>query len=200
MAGRLDVTDWHGGAAHDPGSHQQHTTAGLRTPAALACSLTAMAVTLEEITGQNREAVLALRVARGQERFVSSVEDSLAAAADYPEARPWYRAVFASDEPAGPVGFVMMSWNCEPDPPEIIGPWLLWKLLIDERYQGRGYATAVVRQIAELVRAEGATELLTSYVPEDDWFAGFCQRLGFVPTGELDDRSEVIVRLGLPYG
>jgi diamine N-acetyltransferase len=45
-----------------------------------------MAVILEEITDQNREAVLALRVAPGQERFVSSVEDSLAAAADYPEA------------------------------------------------------------------------------------------------------------------
>jgi diamine N-acetyltransferase len=44
-------------------------------------------------------------------------------------------------------------------------------VLIDERYQGRGYATAVVR-------AEGATELLTSYVPEDDRFAGFCRRLG----------------------
>jgi GNAT superfamily N-acetyltransferase len=76
----------------------------------------------------------------------------------------------------------MISWNCEPQPPEIIGPWLLWKLLIDQRYQGRGYAAAVVRQVAELVRAEGATELLTSYAPEDDWFAGFCQRLGFVPT------------------
>ena len=164
----------------------------------MACNLTAVAVSLEEITDQNRAAVLALRVAPGQERFVSSVEDSLAAAADYPQANPWYRAVFASDEPAGPVGFVMMSWNCEPDPPEIIGPWLLWKLLIDQRYQGRGYAAAVVRQVAALVRAEGATELLTSYVPEDDWAAGFCQRLGFVPTGEVDDRGEVIVRLGLP--
>jgi GNAT superfamily N-acetyltransferase len=157
-----------------------------------------MTVILEEITDQNREAVLALRVAPGQERFVSSVEDSLAAAADYPHAKPWYRAVFASGEPAGPAGFVMVSWNCEPDPPEIIGPWFLWKLLIDERYQGRGYAAAVVRQVAELVRADGATELLTSYVPEDDWAAGFCQGLGFVPTGEFDDRGEVIVRLGLP--
>jgi diamine N-acetyltransferase len=164
----------------------------------MACNLTVMAVTLEEITDENRQAVLALRVAPGQERFVSSVEDSLAEAAEYPHAKPWYRAVFASGEPAGPVGFVMVSWNCQPQPPEIIGPWLLWKLLIDQRYQGRGYATAVVRQIAELVRAEGATELLTSYLPEDEWFAGFCQRLGFVPTGELDDRGEVIVRLGLP--
>jgi diamine N-acetyltransferase len=161
-------------------------------------NLPAIAMTLQEITDQNREAVLALRVAPGQERFVSSVEDSLAAAADYPDAKPWYRAVFASGEQAGPVGFVMVSWNCQPQPPEIIGPWLLWKLLIDQRYQGRGYATAVVRQIAELVRAEGATELLTSYLPEDEWFAGFCQRLGFVPTGQHDDRGEVIVRLGLP--
>jgi diamine N-acetyltransferase len=164
----------------------------------MACSLTAMAVTLDEITDENRQAVLALRVAPGQERFVSSVQDSLAEAADYPHAKPWYRAVFSSGEPAGPVGFVMVSWNCEPKPPEIIGPWFLWKLLIDERYQGRGYGTAVVRQIAELVRAEGATELLTSYVPEDDGPAGFYQRLGFVPTGELDDNGEVIVRLGLP--
>jgi uncharacterized protein (DUF849 family)/ribosomal protein S18 acetylase RimI-like enzyme len=155
-------------------------------------------VTLEEITEENREAVLALRVAPGQERFVSSVADSLAEAAAYPHARPWYRAVYARGEPAGPVGFVMVSWNVPPQPPEIIGPWFLWKLLIDERYQGRGYGTAVVRHIADLVRAEGATELLTSYVPEDGGPAGFYQRLGFVPTGELDDQGEVIVRLGWP--
>ena len=94
----------------------------------------------------------------------------------------------------------MVSWNCEPQPPEIIGPWFLWKLLIDERYQGRGYGAAVVRQVAELVRAEGATELLTSFVPGDDGPAGFYERLGFAPTGDVDDSGEVIVRLGLPDG
>lgn len=161
----------------------------------MACNLTTVAVTLEEITNENREAVLALGVAPAQEQFVSSVRDSLAEAAEYPHAKPWYRAVFARGEP---VGFVMVSWNCEPQPPEIIGPWFLWKLLIDERYQGRGYGAAVVWQIAELVRAEGATELLTSFVPGDSGPAGFYQRLGFVPTGDLDDSGEVIVRLGLP--
>jgi diamine N-acetyltransferase len=157
-----------------------------------------VAVTLEEITDENREAVLALRVAAGQEQFVSSVRASLAEAAEYPHAKPWYRAVFARCESAGPVGFVMVSWNCEPQPPEIIGPWFLWKLLIDERYQGRAYGAAVVGQIAELVRAEGATELRTSFVPGDGGPAGFYQRLGFVPTGEFDDSGEVIVALGLP--
>jgi GNAT superfamily N-acetyltransferase len=155
-------------------------------------------VTLQEITGENREAVLALRVAPGQEQFVSSVRDSLAEAAEYPQAKPWYRAIFASGESAGPVGFVMVSWNAEPQPPEIVARWFLWKLLIDQRYQGRGYGAAVVRHIAELVRAEGATELLTSYVPGDGGPAGFYQRLGFEPTGELDEDGEVIIRLGLP--
>ena len=153
-----------------------------------------MAITLEEITDQNREAVLAMHVPPQQERFVGSVRDALADAAEYPQARPWYRAVCADGEP---VGFVMVSWNVEPRPPQIIGPWFLWKLLIDERHQGRGYGSWAVRRIAELIRAEGATELLTSYVPEDAGPAGFYARLGFVPTGELDEDDEVIVRLAL---
>jgi len=153
-------------------------------------------VTLREITDGNREAVLALRVAPGQERFVSSVRGAIREAAEYPHAKPWYRAVYAGDEP---VGFVMLSWNVEPQPPEIIGPWFLWKLLIDERHQGRGYGFEVVRQIAELVRSEGATELLTSYVPENGGPAGFYERLGFAPTGGLDPDGEVIMRLVLPW-
>lgn len=157
-------------------------------------TLTAVAVTLAEIDDGNREAVLALRVAPDQERFVASVQGSLEDAAEYPQAKPWYRAVFAGDEP---VGFVMVSWNVEPQPPDIIGPWFLWRLLIDERHQGRGYGSEVVRQVAELVRAEGATELLTSYVPEDGGPAGFYERLGFVPTEEPDWQGEVIVRLVL---
>ncbi|WP_186316062.1 GNAT family N-acetyltransferase [Catellatospora sichuanensis] len=154
-----------------------------------------MAVALREITDGNRDAVLELRVAPGQERFVSSVRGSLREAVEYPQAKPWYRAVYANDEP---VGFVMLSWNVEPQPPEINGPWFLWKLLVDERHQGRGYGFEVVRQIVELVRAEGATELLTSYVPDDGGPAGFYERLGFIPTGEVDPHGEVIMRLVLP--
>jgi diamine N-acetyltransferase len=157
-------------------------------------SLTVVGVTLGEITGGNRAAVLALRVAPGQQRFVGSVRQALADAAKYPQAKPWYRAVMADGVP---VGFVMVSWNVEPQPPEIIGPWFLWKLLIDQRYQGRSYGSQVVSQVAELVRTEGATELLTSYVPQRGGPAGFYARLGFVPTGELDVNGEVIVRLVL---
>ena len=67
-------------------------------------------------------------------------------AAKIPEGRPWYRAIYAGDEL---VGFVMLSWNVPPEPPRIIGPWFLWKLLIDEL-------------VVEIVDANGAHELLTS--------------------------------------
>ncbi|WP_194911162.1 GNAT family N-acetyltransferase [Catenulispora rubra] len=153
-----------------------------------------MAVSLHEITEGNRDAVLALRVAPEQERFVGSVRGALADAVAYPHAGPWFRAVHADGEP---VGFVMLSWNVEPQPPDVIGPWFLWKLLVDRRYQGRGYGAETVRQVARLVCAEGATELLTSYVPSNGDPAGFYRRLGFVPTGDLDGNGEVIVRLVL---
>jgi hypothetical protein len=43
----------------------------------------------------------------------------------------------------------------------------------------------------------GATELLTSYVPDDGGPAAFDERLGFVPIGEFDGNGEVIARLRL---
>ena len=54
----------------------------------------------------------------------------------------------------------MLSWDLDPAPPGFKGSWFLWKLLIDHRHQGKGYGREVVRQIVEIVRAEGGTELL----------------------------------------
>jgi diamine N-acetyltransferase len=62
----------------------------------------AVTVSLVELSDENREAALALRVAPGQERFVGgSVRDALADAAEYPHAKPWYRVVCAGSEPVG---------------------------------------------------------------------------------------------------
>jgi GNAT superfamily N-acetyltransferase len=152
-------------------------------------------VSLREITDANRDEVLAIRRAPSQEHFISSVADSLEEAQEHPEAKPWYRAVYAGDEP---VGFVMLSWDCPPQPPEIIGPWFLWKLLIDVEHQHRGHGREVVRQVVELVRQAGAEELLTSYAPGGDGGPGpFYERLGFVPTGDLHPSGEIILRLDL---
>lgn len=153
-----------------------------------------MTVTLREFTDDNASSVLALRVTPDQERFVSSVAGSIEEASEHPEGNPWYRAVYADETP---VGFVMLSWDVEPQPPHINGPWFLWKLLIDQQHQGLGLGREVVRQVIDLVRSHGGTELLTSHVPGDDGPGGFYSRLGFVPTGELDPDGEILLRLDL---
>jgi diamine N-acetyltransferase len=152
-------------------------------------------IKLREITDENREAVSALRVRPDQERFVGGVVESIAEAASTPEGAPWYRAIYADDEP---VGFVMLSWDVTPAP-GIIGPWFLWRLLIDERYQRRGFGREALLQIVELIRKAGATELLTSYSPGvgEPW--PFYQRFGFEPTGDLD-HGEIVLSLRISGG
>jgi diamine N-acetyltransferase len=151
-------------------------------------------VVLREITDENRGAVLELHVAPTQEPFVGTVAGALGDALEIPEGNPWYRAIYADDQP---VGFVMLSWNVTPEPPRIIGPWFLWKLLVDKRHQGRGYGRAAVRIVADIVRANGAAELLTSCVPGDDGPERFYLRIGFTPTGELDENGEIILALNV---
>lgn len=154
-------------------------------------------VTLRELSDANRDRLLALRLAPGQDQFVSSVAESLQDAEESPEAKPWYRAIYSGEEP---VGFVMVSWDCVPQPPDTIGPWFLWRLIIDERHQHRGLGREAVRLVADLVREAGADELLTSFVPEGEGNPGpFYQRLGFVPTGEVDPDGEIICRLALRH-
>jgi diamine N-acetyltransferase len=150
-------------------------------------------VRLVEITGENREAVCALRVRPGQNKFVAGVGRSLEQAATTPEAEPWYRAVYAGDEP---VGFVMLSWNVPPGRPGILGPYFLWRLLVDGRFQGLGYGTAILDAVVELVRADGATELLTSHHPGEGGPLPFYRKYGFELTGEVED-GEPVLRLDL---
>jgi diamine N-acetyltransferase len=153
-------------------------------------------VTLREITDENREAVAALRVAPGQEGFVATVAKSYVDAAAFPAERPWYRAIYAGDQP---VGFVMVSWAAPAAPPREGVVYFLWRLLVDARHQRQGYGRAALEQIIELVRAEGATEFLTSYEPGDGGPWPFYQRLGFEQTGEVDE-GEIVIRLDLTRG
>ena len=153
-----------------------------------------MTISLREITEDNVRAVRALRTTADQARFVSSVGDSLEEAAEVPQANPWCRAVYADGQP---VGFVMLAWNVAPQPPGIIGPWFLWKLLIDHRHQRLGYGQEVLQQIVILIRSHGAAELLTSYAPGEGGPAGFYEALGFVSTGAVDDDGDVLARLKL---
>lgn len=145
-------------------------------------------VTLREITAETVRAICRLDVAPEQRRFVSSIAVSIAEAHFAPEA--WFRAIYAGDEP---VGFVMLS--LEPE----VSDFFLWRLLIDTRYQRRGYGAEAVRQVVEHVRALGARELQTSVVPGEGTPEPFYRGLGFVPTGAIEE-GEIVLALALDRG
>lgn len=86
--------------------------------------------------------------------------------------------------------------ECRPQPPAIIGPWYLWKLLVDAAHQRSGDGRDTVGLI-DLVRREGASELLTSYLEGPGDPGPIYARLGFEPTGERDENDEVILTLQL---
>lgn len=147
-------------------------------------------VTLREVTRDNLDAVLALEVSPRQVgRFVATNAKSLAQAHFYPE-NAWFRAIYADETP---VGFLML-WD-EPAKPE----YMLWRLMIDGRYQGRGYGRAAVQLLISHVRGRpGATALLTGAQPGEGSPIGFYEKLGFVLTGDVDDEDgELIMRLEL---
>ena len=149
-------------------------------------------VTLRPIDEANREAVEALRTSEAQERFVSTVVESLADAEEEADARGLYWAVYDDETP---VGFVMISE--EVGSSEYI-PNFLWKLLIDQRYQRRGYGTATLDLIVERFRGRPGVDVLwTSAGRGEGSPIPFYERYGFEQTGEVVFDDEMLLRLKL---
>ena len=143
-------------------------------------------VRLEPITEHNVKAVFDLRVAPGQEQFVASNAWSLAQAVAEASIA-WPRAIVAGDEV---VGFLML----EIDPDEEDGrPFWLWRLMIGDAFQKRGFGSSALELAIEEVRRQGGTELYTSWVEADGGPGPFYERRGFEKTGEVDD-DEVVAR------
>jgi diamine N-acetyltransferase len=150
------------------------------------------------VTDDDRDAALALRSGPGQDRFVASVEQSFADAVEHPEACARYWAVYDGDQA---VGFAMISDNIPRETldadPTLVGPSFLWRLLIDERYQRRGYGTATLDAVVAYVRGRPNSDtLLTSAGQGDGTPQPFYERYGFIPTGDIVE-DEVVLRLDL---
>jgi diamine N-acetyltransferase len=156
--------------------------------------ISAPGVSFREITRANRSEVEALTVTEAQAGYVTSIAESLVEAGETPDARPWFRAVYADGEP---VGFVMLSDGITVANPDYLGPYYLWRLLVDQRYQGRGYGSAALRLAVEHVctRAD-ARVLITSVVQGPASPVGFYLRQGFRLTGEVH-RGELVLELDL---
>ena len=155
-------------------------------------------VTLREITAETRPVITDLGVSPAQQAYVAANAVSIAEAEGNPGA--WYRAVYAG---AQPVGFVMLF---DPAAPGAIlkGPiertdMGLWRLMIDRRFQGRGFGRQTLNLIVDHVQARGGfRRLLTGHVPGPDGPEGFYLSAGFSKTGRLrNDGKEIEIVLAL---
>ena len=144
-------------------------------------------VALVPIDADNVGLVFDLEVAPEQRRFVATNPWSLAQAlANHPVA--WPRAIVADGEVAG---FLML----EIDPDEKDGrPFWLWRLMVGDGLQRRGIGSAALALAIEEVRGRGGSELYTSWVEGEGSPEPFYRKLGFAPTGEIDD-GEIVARL-----
>lgn len=148
----------------------------------------ARGVLLRKVTPDNVRQVCALRVARPQERYVTSAAISLAEAYVYPQA--WCRAVYSVAD--GLVGFVMLHNTLE-EP-----GYMLWRLLIDEQHQGRGYGRAAVLHVVDYVKTRpGAVMLKVGARRGEGSPRAFYESLGFEPTGEVIDGDEDVFQFDL---
>ena len=86
-------------------------------------------IKLKEIKADNLEDVLKLKVSKNQENFVSTTAYSLAQAYVY-RGNAYPFAIYADDTL---VGFIMFGFY------ELRNQYTLWKFLIDEKYQNKGY-------------------------------------------------------------
>lgn len=145
-----------------------------------------MSITLREIDGNNFRAVVNLKVAAGQEKFVASNVMSIAQSKIYPTMN--VRAVYAGDEL---VGFVMYGLDTDD------GRYYLVRLMVDEKHQGKGYGKSATRAvIEELQRTDGCDAVYLSFVPENSYAERIYQKIGFERTGEISE-GEIVMRYAI---
>lgn len=134
-------------------------------------------INLKEITKDNIDDVLALKVRDDQKGFVVTNAESLAKAYAYSEtAYPF--AVYDDDML---VGFIMMGYY------EVKGYYTLWEFMIDQRYQNKGYGRKALNLGIDFVKEKFHPDsIYTGVAPGNSVAKGLYESVGFVSTGLVE--------------
>lgn len=135
-------------------------------------------IKLEEITADNLEDVLKLKVSKNQENFVSTTAYSLAQAYVYQEnAYPF--AIYADDIL---VGFIMFGFY------ESRNQYTLWKFLIDKCHQNKGYGkTALLLGIERMKEEHNIQKMYTGVSLGNEVAERLYKSAGFQLTGLVEN-------------
>jgi len=153
-------------------------------------------ISLRPVDASNYRECIELTVAPEQQGFVASNLQSLAEAYVWREAAEPF-AVYSDDEL---VGFALLfpfagdvDDDSIPDPGTERG-MVLVRLMVDARFQGRGYGRDAVEAIVENVRDRGLGTIRLSVVSENEQALEFYRRNGFAETGAIHGGEIVLER------
>lgn len=159
-------------------------------------------VRLEKINGKNVWVALRLSVKEDQREFVASNDVSIIEAYTAITANG-YAFPFGIYDDEQIVGFLMIGFDKDDywdDAPDIAnGNYNLWRLMIDQKYQHRGYGKRAIELALEFVRTFPCGEAdycWLSYEPENVVAKELYASFGFTETGEKDG-EELIATLKL---
>lgn len=153
-------------------------------------------VELRKITDYNFDECVKLEPKEEQKSYVASNIRSLAeayVALTNNECIPMPYAIYDADIM---VGFIMLSYN-EADEKNDENIYWVCRLMIDKRYQGKGYGKEAVAKALELIRTfpyGKASEVSLSYEPENVAAKTLYASFGFVETGNIED-GEMVAKL-----
>ena len=139
-------------------------------------------ITLKPIDKDNWRAAIRLEVTPEQRKFVASNLYSIAESQFEPGTVPL--GIYNEEETM--VGFLMYG--------PYHGEMWIWRLMVDQQHQGRGYGYAAMKAIIAALHAMGHQEIFLSHKPENRAGAQFYANLGFQNTGRIDD-GEIVVCL-----
>ena len=154
---------------------------------------------LEKINGSNVWDILKLAVSESQKNYVAANDISIIEA--YTAiAGNGYAFPFGIYDDEKPVGFLMIGFDVDDywtDAPEIArGNYNLWRLMIDQAWQNRGYGKQAVQLALDFIKSMpcGKAEYCwLSYEPENEAARQLYQSFGFVETGEMDGDERIAV-------
>ena len=154
---------------------------------------------LEKVNGQNVWDILKLQVSDSQKSYVASNDVSIIEAYTAITANG-YAFPFGLFDDETPVGFLMIGFDVDDywtDAPQIArGNYNLWRLMIDESYQKRGFGKEAVKLALDFIRTYpcGKAEYCwLSYEPENTVARKLYKAFGFVETGEMDGEERIAV-------
>lgn len=134
----------------------------------------ALMINLRQITKENIDEVLSLRVNDEQKTFVSTNSESLAQAYVYRETA-WPFAVYEDDTL---VGFIMMGYY------DTKQYYTLWKFMIDEKYQNKGYGRQALKLGLDFIKDKfGQVDIYTGVAVGNKVAKGLYESVGFADTG-----------------